>query len=99
MGVFLGSSPGLQGVGKGRDGGGDGVRPSGSILLLFEDAELRELARSDSGVLRDSVMFSLAVKELLVAVPTVSSFLSKFVMLSGLYLTSLSLSFSVLSRS
>lgn len=54
MGVFLGSSPGDQGLGNGWLGCGEGVRPSGSIRFLFDDAELFELARSDSGVLLDS---------------------------------------------
>lgn len=105
MGVSFGSILGLQGRAKGVEGCGEGVRPSGSILLLFEDAELLELARSDSGVRRESFKPSVEVELVVVVVvvvvvevfvvvgklPTGGSFFKRFVILSGLYFSSLSL--------
>ena len=54
----------------------------------MDEAELLELARSDSGVLLESGRLSALGKKL----PATGSFFSKFVILKGLYFSSFSLS-------
>ena len=54
----------------------------------MDEAELLELARSDSGVLLESGSESALGKKL----PATGSFFSKFVILKGLYFSSFSLS-------